>query len=91
MPGSPQRSRMRAASMTSGSQFARTRSTERPRSHSEARSSTSVLVHEPRHLQIVAQVGAHLRRQRLAGRVADAVDLGADLGEAAGVLQHLGG
>jgi hypothetical protein len=49
------------------------------------------LVEEPRHLQVVGQVLLERARQRRRRRVADAVDAGPDLGQAAGVLLHLGG
>jgi hypothetical protein len=41
MPGIPNRSRIRAATITSGSQLARMRSTERPRSQAWTRAITS--------------------------------------------------
>ena len=49
-----------------------------------------VLVEEPRHLQVVGEVGLERRGQRRQRRVADAVHAGADLGQATRVLLHLG-
>jgi hypothetical protein len=49
-----------------------------------------VLVEDARHLQVVVHALLQERAERLAGRVGDAIDLGAHLGEAAGVLNHFG-
>jgi hypothetical protein len=48
-----------------------------------------VLVEQAGHLQVVAEVTLHFFRQSVARRVADAVDLRADLGEAAREVFHL--
>ena len=77
--------------MTSGSQFESTRSTVRAAQPAGDALHHVVLVHDARDAEVVVEVRATACGERLARRVADAVDRRADLGEAARVLIISGG